>query len=47
MKVFTEYHYVVINDVFERAVEDLYAIIVAERCRSVRLDSRVREELGI
>ncbi len=47
MKYFKEYDYVIINDVLERAVGDLHAIIEAERCRGFRLDSRVREELGI
>lgn len=47
MKSFKAYDYVIINDVLERAVGDLRAIIEAERCRSYRLDSRVREELGI
>jgi guanylate kinase len=47
MKYFTEYDYVIINDVLERAVGDLCAIIAAERCRSARLNSHIREELGI
>ncbi|MFQ5881081.1 MAG: guanylate kinase [Candidatus Methylomirabilales bacterium] len=47
MKSFTEYDYVIINDVLERAAGDLCAIILAERCRSVRLNPSVREELGI
>lgn len=47
MKYFNEYEYVIINDVFERAVGDLCAIIVAERSRSFRLHSAVREELSI
>jgi guanylate kinase len=47
MKYFTEYDYVIINDVLERAVGDLCTIIAAERCRSARLNSHIREELGI
>ncbi len=47
MKYFTEYDYVIINDVLDRAVGDLCAIIAAERCRSPRLSSHIREELGI
>lgn len=47
MKYFTEYDYVIINEVLERAVGDLCAIITAERCRSLRLDSHIREEFGI
>jgi guanylate kinase len=47
MKYFTEYHYVIVNDLLERAVGDFCAIIAAERCRSLRLDSHIREELGI
>lgn len=47
MKYFAEYDYVIINDVLERAVGDLCAIIAAERCRSPRLHSHIREEFGI
>ena len=47
MKYFSEYDYVIINDVLERAIGDLCAIIAAERCRSFRLNSHIREELGI
>ncbi|MFQ5847327.1 MAG: guanylate kinase [Candidatus Methylomirabilales bacterium] len=47
MTYFHEYDYVIINDVLEQAVGDLCAIIVAERHRSSRLRSRIREELGI
>lgn len=47
MKYFNEYEYVIINDVLERAVGDLCAIIVAERSRSFRLNSAVREGLSI
>jgi guanylate kinase len=47
MKVFSEYAYVIINDVLERAVGDLCAIVAAERCRSARLHPRLREALGI
>jgi len=47
IKCFNEYKYVIINDVLERAVGDLCAIIAGERCRSFRLDPQVREDLGI
>jgi len=47
MKYFSEYDYVIINDVLERAIGDLCAIIAAERCRNFRLNSHFREELGI
>jgi guanylate kinase len=38
VKHFGEYEYVVLNDEFERAVRDLSAIILAERCKSSRAD---------
>jgi len=38
VKHFGEYEYVVLNDEFERAVLDLTAIILAERCKSSRAD---------
>ena len=38
VKHFGEYEYVVLNDEFERAVRDLMAIILAERCKSSRAD---------
>jgi guanylate kinase len=38
VKHFGEYEYVVVNDEFERAVRDLMAIILAERCKSSRAD---------
>ncbi len=38
VKHFGEYEYVVFNDEFERAVRDLSAIILAERCKSSRAD---------
>ena len=38
VKHFGEYEYVVLNDEFERAVRDLTAIILAERCKSSRAD---------
>jgi len=37
-KHYAEYQYVVVNDVFARAAEELKAIILAERRRSVRVD---------
>jgi guanylate kinase len=47
IKCFSEYKYVIINDVLERMVGDLCAIIAGERCRSFRLNPQVREDLGI
>jgi guanylate kinase len=47
IKCFNEYEYVIINDVLERAVGDLCAIIAGERCRSFRLDPQVRKDLDI
>ncbi len=47
MKSFRDYDYVIINDVLERAARRLCAIIVAERCRSFRLDSGLQEALGL
>lgn len=47
MKCFSDYGYVIINDVLERVVGDLCAIIVGERCRSFRLDPQVWEDLGV
>ena len=47
IRSFKEYDYVIINDVLERVVGDLCAIIVGERCRSFRLDPQVREDLGV
>lgn len=35
---YTEYQYVIVNDVFARAAEELKAIILAERRRSARVD---------
>ncbi len=37
-KHYAEYQYVVVNDVFARAAEELKAIVLAERRRSVRVD---------
>ncbi len=37
-KHYTEYQYVIVNDVFARAAEELKAIILAERRRSFRVD---------
>lgn len=44
VKHYHEYQYIIVNDVFERAVEELEAIIVAERCRSVRTDLSFLED---
>lgn len=35
---YKEYQYVIVNDVLERAVAEMKAIITAERCRSFRMD---------
>ena len=37
-KHYAEYQYVVVNDVFARAADELKAIILAERRRSIRVD---------
>ncbi len=38
VKHYAEYQYVIVNDVFDRAAEELKAIILAERRRSARVD---------
>ncbi len=38
LKHYIEYQYVIVNDVFARAAEELQAIILAERRRSFRVD---------
>jgi guanylate kinase len=38
VKHYAEYQYVIVNDVFTRAAEELKAIILAERRRSARVD---------
>jgi guanylate kinase len=38
VKHYAEYQYVIVNDVFPRAAEELQAIILAERRRSPRVD---------
>ncbi len=47
IKCFNEYEYAIINDVLERVIGDLCAIIVGERCRTFRLNPMVRDGLGI
>jgi len=47
IKCFNEYEYGIINDVLERAVGDLCAIIAGERCRSFRVNPQVRDNLDI
>lgn len=37
IKCYKKYQYVIINDVFEKAVEELTAIVLAEQCRASRL----------
>lgn len=36
IKNYSEYQYVIVNDVFEKAVYQLASIIIAERCKSTR-----------
>jgi len=38
VKQYAEYQYAIVNDVFDRAAEELKAIILAERRRSTRVD---------
>jgi guanylate kinase len=38
VKHYAEYQYVIVNDVFDRAAEELKAIILAERRRSIRVN---------
>jgi len=38
VKQYAEYQYVIVNDVFDRAAEELKAIILAERRRSTRVN---------
>lgn len=45
LKAFEEYQYLIINDDFSRAVEELKSIILAERCRLQRRRSLVRDIL--
>jgi len=38
VKHYTEYRYIIVNDMFARAAEQLKTIILAERCRSTRVN---------
>jgi len=38
VKHYTEYRYIIVNDTFARAAEQLKTIILAERCRSTRVN---------
>jgi len=38
VKHYTEYRYIIVNDMFPRAAEQLKTIILAERCRSTRVN---------
>lgn len=38
MKSYTEYHYTIRNEMLERAVQELQAVMVAERVRSTQVD---------
>ncbi|NIQ96565.1 MAG: guanylate kinase [Desulfuromonadales bacterium] len=42
-----EYDYIVVNDDFPQAVEELKSIITAEGCRSSRLLKAVKEKFGV
>jgi guanylate kinase len=41
------YDYIIVNDRFERAVEDLRGVILAERCRTTRLRGAVAQRFDI
>lgn len=41
------YDYIIVNDVFSRAVEELKSILIAERCRASRVISDVSEEFNL
>jgi guanylate kinase len=40
------YDFLIVNDVFSRAVEELKSVIVAERCRTSRLREDIAEKFG-
>jgi guanylate kinase len=37
------YDYIIVNDVFSRAVEELKSILIAEQCRASRVIGRVAD----
>ena len=41
------YDYIIVNDVYSRAVEELKSVLIAERCRASRVISEVAEEFQI
>jgi guanylate kinase len=41
------YDYIIVNDKFERAVDDLRGIVLAERCRTIRLRAAVEQRYDI
>jgi guanylate kinase len=41
------YDYIIVNDVFTTAVEELKSVIVAERCRAARVLAAVVEKFDI
>ncbi|HEY6872622.1 MAG TPA: guanylate kinase [Geobacteraceae bacterium] len=41
------YDYIIVNDVFSRAVEELKSVLIAERCRSARVLAAVAEKFNI
>jgi guanylate kinase len=41
------YDYIIVNDKFERAVNDLRGIVLAERCRTLRLRAAVEQRYDI
>jgi len=38
MNSYTEYHYMISNETFERAVQELQSVVVAERVRTIHVD---------
>jgi len=45
LRHFREYHYIIVNDVFEEAVNQLCSIVTTERSRSDRMDLSFLEEI--
>jgi guanylate kinase len=38
------YDYIIVNDVYSRAVEELKSVLIAERCRASRVDADMADE---
>jgi guanylate kinase len=38
------YDYIIVNDVYSRAVEELKSVLIAERCRASRVDANMADE---